>query len=127
MPYQIGGVVARYVLVEQIKGKALTDIPRLEYQLGNKCTGGVEPGDFLLLFWDQPGTVLEPTLCEPRIVDLDEWLGLDQLMLEDLRENVASGRAMHPCDLDSGPSADDAICIQRREQSTALDKAQGNP
>ncbi len=127
MPYQIGGVVARYVLVEQIKGKALTAIPRLEYPLGNNCMSGVAPGDFLLLFWDRPGTVLEPTTCEPRIVNLGEWLGTRQLMLKDLRENAASGRSMHPCDLESGLSVDDATCIQRRKESMALDKSLGNP
>jgi len=126
-PYQIGGAVARYVLVEQIKGKALTDIPRLEYELATGCTRGVSPGDFLLLFWDQPGTVLEPTACESRIVNLGSYLGFDQLLLAGLRENIASGRPMHPCDLDSGPPSDDATCRQRRKQSEALDKARGNP
>ena len=126
-PYQIGGAVARYVLVEQIKGKALTDIPRLEYELATGCTRGVAAGDFLLLFWDQPGTVLKPSACESRIVNLGAYLGFDHLLLAGLRENVASGRPMHPCDLDSGPPSDDATCRQRRTQSEALDKARGNP
>ena len=126
-PYQIGGAVARYVLVEQIKGEALTGIPRLEYELATGCTRGVAPGDFLLLFWDQPGTVLEPGACESRIVNLGAYLGFDHLLLAGLRENVASGRPMHPCDLDSGLPSDDATCIQRRRQSEALDKALGNP
>lgn len=127
-PYQLGGAVVRYVLVEQIKGKAPIGLPRLEYQIGSNCSRGAAPGDFLLLFWDQSdATVLEPTSCESRIVKLGAWLGFDRLLLADLRENVASARPMHACDLDSGLPPDDAVCVERRKQSMALDKTLSSP
>ena len=119
-PFQSGGAIARYVLIGRVKGLKSNGLPRLEYLIGSNCSRGVAPGDFLLLFWDKPNTVLQPTLCEPRIVNLGTWLGFHRLLLADLRENVRSGRPMHPCDLSSGLARDHQQCISRRKQSMEL-------
>ncbi len=126
-PYRSGVAVARYVLIERIKGLKSNGLPRLEYEVASGCSSGVAPGDFLLLFWDEPNTVLQPSACEPRIVNLGNWLGFDKLLLEDLREYVKSGRPMHPCDLSSGLAADDPQCIVRRKTSMEMDRALRKP
>jgi hypothetical protein len=123
-PYRSGVAIARYVLIERIKGLKSNGLPRLEYEVGSGCSSGVAPGDFLLLFWDEANTVLQQSACEPRIVNLGNWLGLDRLLLADLRENVKSGRPMHPCDLSSGMPRDDQQCVLRRKKSMELDKKQ---
>ena len=126
-PYQLGGAVARYVLIERIKGLESNGLPRLEYSVGSNCSEGVAPGDFLLLFWDKPSTVLRPSLCEPRVVNLRTWLGFHRLLLADLREYVKSGRPMHPCDLSSGLAGDDPQCVVRRKTSMEMDRALRKP